>query len=342
MARQPDATAQPSETVHRLVGMADACHHVWNYLLANCERRYALWQACRIGSEPSISFFTPDTRFTVLRDDSGHAWLKAYPAAVVRYSPKYLADAYKHFLADPVNEGAPRFKARHSTTPGFTIPEHVDIRDGGSRVPMRDCQPLTVRIRRVGAIGVDRNVGQATDSEGTVGRMTDPSHPNATLKRRQCRFHHQQKGSHRRRGTRDNDTHQIGRMLADTVPAVVVEDLNTKGLTWSARGTKEAPGTLVQAKAEALLQVNAACTSQTCAVCGHVHRGNRPSPAVFACGACGHRAHADPYGAVNILARAGLPPRARSARGSGVAARQGAFPSGTPTTRKPGGGPPGP
>jgi transposase len=265
------------------------------------------------------------------------------------------------------------------------------------------CKPLTVRVRmegteqrpkwyayvchevsaaRVkqgaaeGAIGVDRNVGQATDSEDTVYRMTDTSHLDANIKRKQRKFNRQQKGSNRRRRTggqlrklhrkrrrtRDNDTHQANRKMADTAHTVVVEDLNTKGMTRSAKGTVESPGTNVKAKAGlnrailasgwgglerklaykagALLRVDAAYTSQTCAVCGHVHKDNRPSQAVFACGACGHRTHADHNAAVNILARAGLPPRARSARGNGAATRRGAIPSGTPTTREPGGGGP--
>ena len=429
MASQSNAAAHPSETVHRtlrhrlypgnvetglrLAGMAGACRYVWNHLLADCERRYALWKDYKIGPKPSVSFFTLGKRFTVLRNDPEHAWLKAYPAAVVRYTLKYLADAYKHFLADPVNEGKPRFKARHFTTPGFTIPENVDIRDGRLRVPMigwlrlsdanlyAGCQPLTVRVRmegtvqrpkwyayicyevptaRVkrgaaeGAVGVDRNVGQATDSEGKVHRMTDTSNLDANIKRKQRKFNRQQKGSNRRRHTggqlrklyrkrrrtRDNDTHQASRKLANKAHTVVVEDLNTKGMTQSAKGTVESPGKNVKAKAGlnrailasgwgglerklaykagALLKVDPAYTSQTCAVCGHVHQDNRPSQAVFACKACGHRAHADHNAAVNILARAGLPSRARSARGNGAAARRGAFPSGTPTTREPGGG----
>ena len=433
MDSQPDSTAPPSETLHRtlryrlypgdaetgnrLAGMAGACRYVWNHMLADCERRYALWQAYRIGPKPPITFFTLGKRFTVLRNDPAHAWLKAYPAAVVRYTLKYLVDGYKRFLADPVNEGRPRFKAKHFTTPGFTIPENVDLRDDRLRVPMMGwlrlsdtdlysgCQPLTVRIRmegtaqcpkwyayicyavpaaRVkpgaeeGAIGVDRNVGQATDSEGTVHRMTDTSNLDANIKRKQRKFNRQQKGSHRRRHTggqlrrlhrkrrrtRDNDTHQASRKMADTAHTVVVENLNTKGMTQSAKGTREAPGIHVKQKAGlnrailasgwgglerqlaykagALLKVNAAYTSQTCSVCGHVHSDNRPSQAVFACGACGHRAQADHNAAVNILARAGFPSRARSARGNGAAARRGAIPSGTPVTREPGGGALGP
>lgn len=123
------------------------------------------------------------------------------------YGPKYLADAYRRFPADPANEGKPRFKDRHFTVPGFTIPEDLQIRDGSLRVPKvgwlrlagsnqyAGCQPLTVRVRKEGTeqlpkrqayvcyavpalqvrqpapdgvLGLDRNVGQARDSESTM------------------------------------------------------------------------------------------------------------------------------------------------------------------------------
>ena len=53
-----------------------------------------------------------------------------------------------------------------------------------------------------------------------------------------------------------------------------------------------------------LIAVPPAYTSQTCSVCGHVHRDNRKGE-VFRCLACGHADHADVNAAKNILA-AGL------------------------------------
>lgn len=95
-------------------------------------------------------------------NDPGHAWLKDYPFHCVRYSLKYLANAYKRVFADPANEGRPRFKAKHFTVPGFTIPSDVQIRDGRLYVPKvgwlrlagsdpyAGCRPLTVRVRMEG------------------------------------------------------------------------------------------------------------------------------------------------------------------------------------------------
>ena len=163
-------------------------------------------------------------RFTQLRTDPDHAWLKDYPFACVRYSLKYLADAYKRYLKDPQTEGKPRFKARHRTVPAFTIPEAVKLDGDRLRVPKvgwlrlagsnpyAGCQPLTVRVRMEGteqnpkwyayvcyevpaehvkqpapdgALGLDRNVGQATDSEGTVYALPDTDQLDANIKRKQ-------------------------------------------------------------------------------------------------------------------------------------------------------------
>ncbi len=155
-----------------------------------------------------------------------------------------------------------------------------------------DGQPLTVRVRQEseskqpkwyayivfevpvdhpdvcppaadGAVGVDRNVGQATDSTGAVHEIPDTTVEDAKIKRYQRRMARQQKGSNRRRGTagqlrklhrkrarrRDNATRQISRKVADTAHTVVLEDLNTKAMTKSAQGTVENPGRNVQQKA---------------------------------------------------------------------------------------------
>ena len=57
-------------------------------------------------------------------------------------------------------------------------------------------------------------------------------------------------------------------------------------------------------KAEALgcqvVSIDPRHTSQRCADCGHIYRGNRPSQSRFICRSCGHRANADRNAAVNI------------------------------------------
>ncbi len=95
--------------------------------------------------------------------------------------------------------------------------------------------------------------------------MPSPTLPLKTrrFKRYQRRTARQQKGSQRRRGTagklrklqrrkarhRDTVTHRISRKIADTAHTVVLEDLNTKAMTKSAKGTVENPGRNMQQKA---------------------------------------------------------------------------------------------
>ena len=159
-------------------------------------------------------------------------------------------------------------------------------------------------------------------------------------------------------------TKSAGKM-ADTAHTVVLEDLNTKAMTKSAKGTVEKPGRNVKQKAglnRAILAsgwgqlerkleykagqvvyVDPAYTSQTCSQCGHTAQSNRPSQAVFRCGACGFRANADHNAAINILVRAGLPSAPVPAAGLGLLHGEERSPpwsvarptTGTPATREP-------
>jgi len=104
-----------------------------------------------------------------------------------------------------------------------------------------------------------------------------------------------------------------------------VEDLNIRNMTRSAKGTVDAPGKNVRAKAGlnrgiqssgwGLLvhrledkapgrveRVNPAYTSQRCSACGRVDAKSRESQAVFACTACGYACNADVNAARNIAA----------------------------------------
>lgn len=67
--------------------------------------------------------------------------------------------------------------------------------------------------------------------------------------------------------------------------------------------------TILHAKAESagrdVIAVDPRNTSRTCPECGHVSVGNRPTQEKFHCVSCGHSAHADTVGALNVL-RAGL------------------------------------
>ena len=167
----------------------------------------------------------------------------------------------------------------------------------GPNHPYRGCAPRTVRLlkegtdrhpkwyatvayevpvghlkppARDGELGLDRNVRQATDSDGEVYAQPDTSHLDANIKRKQrkaakARERSRMSGKplsnrarrvcgqlrklHRRkRRRRENAAHQHSRKMADTAEAVVLEDLDTQAMTRSAKGTVEQPGTNVKAK----------------------------------------------------------------------------------------------
>ncbi|WP_454791058.1 RNA-guided endonuclease InsQ/TnpB family protein [Mycolicibacterium lutetiense] len=124
---------------------------------------------------------------------------------------------------------------------------------------------------------------------------------------------------------------QTAHQLTTANAVVVLEDLKTRNMTRSAKGTLAQPGRNVAAKSglnrailgkgwhqfalalasaarytgTAVILVLAAFTSQRCCVCGHVDPKSRESQAVFRCTHCTHHEHADVNAAKNILA-AGL------------------------------------
>ena len=251
-------------------------------------------------------------------------------------------------------------------------------RRGGNPYP--DGKPVQARVRRAGrrwyavvcfevnrehtvhnghVLGVDRNVRQVADSDGEIHRMPDLERLNAKVRRHQRALSRKKKGSNRRKkavrkvaraarrlaNARKAWLHRTSRRLADKAGTVVIEKLDTATMTRSAKGTKDAPGTNVRAKAGLnreilhtgwgamermleykaleLIRVPAAYTSQTCSACGVIDADSRRTQASFKCVACGHAQNADLNAARNILASA-----------TGATARRGAFTLVTPVTRE--------
>ena len=202
-------------------------------------------------------------------------------------------------------------------------------------------------------VGVDRGVAVAVAL--STGETSGPARPGPKqaerLVRLQRRLARAQRGSNRRARTRaaiarlrarDADRRtdwieQTSTDLAVRFKVIRVEDLNVRGMTRSARGTLEAPGRNVRAKAglnRAILaqgwgrlvtrldqkapgrveRVRAAYTSQRCSVCGVVDQESRKSQADFSCTSCGYAGNADVNAARNIAA--GHAVTARGDRGS--------------------------
>ena len=208
-------------------------------------------------------------------------------------------------------------------------------------------------------IGVDRNVGQVATSTGHIIPMPDVSRLESRKRRYQRMMARRQKGSNRRNKVkhlvsktsrkmaqvRKDWNHQTSRILTNTASEVILEDLNTKGVTRSAKGTLENPGTHVKAKsglnreilktgwhqlesmlgykAHTLTRVPAHHTSQACHQCGLIDASNRKSQSKFKCSQCGHESNADINAALNIMAL-----------GTGASGRRGAITLVTPGTRQ--------
>lgn len=134
----------------------------------------------------------------------------------------------------------------------------------------------------------------------------------------------------RARRQREHVLHvETTRIARENHSAVIVEDLNVRAMSASARGTVEDPGTHVAAKAglnraiadaawsrlrvllayklaergSRLVAVLPAYSSQTCSRCQHVDAASRRDRDVFLCTACGHFDHADLNAARVLLAR---------------------------------------
>lgn len=202
--------------------------------------------------------------------------------------------------------------------------------------------PQQVRPLTGAIVGLDRGITHLfADSDG--GFTANPRHlqqSTARLAAAQQELARKKRGSNRRRKTvqrvaalhrkvadsRRDYLHKASRRLVDTYDLIVLEDLRIQNMTRSARGTIDAPGRNVAAKAglnrsindagwgvlqdlltykaeEAGIEVvlvNPANTSRTCHQCGHVAADSRKQEA-FRCVSCGHCAHADTNAARNIL-----------------------------------------
>jgi putative transposase len=120
--------------------------------------------------------------------------------------------------------------------------------------------------------------------------------------------------------------HKLSTVIAGSFGFVVVEDLRTRNMSASARGTVQDPGRNVKAKSGLnrsildqgwseffrqleykllwvggwLEKVKPHYTSRTCPVCSHVDKNNRKSQSGFKCVKCLFEGNADHVAAINI------------------------------------------
>jgi len=165
---------------------------------------------------------------------------------------------------------------------------------------------------------------------------------------------------HRRIAQQRSDwLHKLTTGLADQHPVIALEDLRIKNMSATAKGTVQAPGKNVRAKAGLnrgildaawgefarqltykvewrggqVILVNPAYTSRTCRICAHESAENRKTQKVFACVGCGHTENADVHAAKNILA-AGHAVWARASKDFSPAACGGAISRAAPARAK--------
>jgi len=196
----------------------------------------------------------------------------------------------------------------------------------------------------ISKVGLDRGVkknGQCSDGRKFSG-LRPSGKKIARLKRLQRQQAKKKKGSANRKkinekirrlchhiaNARKDAIHKITTELAKNHGLVVLEKLLIKYMTKSAKGTREAPGKNVRAKAglnKAILRqgwgmlavileykmlwsggevayVDARYTSQKCSECGYTSKKNRKTQAQFRCLKCGHEEDADLNASKNILA----------------------------------------
>lgn len=117
--------------------------------------------------------------------------------------------------------------------------------------------------------------------------------------------------------------HEATTAITRQYGTVVIEDLNTAGMTRRAKGVGASAKSglnrsilnvgwhqieqMLAYKAGTLIKVNPAYTSQTCSACGVTDKKSRKSQALFDCRSCDHRENADLNAAKNILNRGNTP-----------------------------------
>lgn len=200
-----------------------------------------------------------------------------------------------------------------------------------------------------GVVGIDRGIATTLAlSTGEMLSMPDSLKSSEKAKRKAQRtVSRRRKGSKRRARAlrrvarimarqariRRDFHHRAALDISKRFGVAVLEDLKTKQMTATARGTIAEPGRGVRQKAglnRAILNagwhqfatiltykmeerggqvviVPARFTSQTCAACNVVDARSRESQARFVCISCGHTDHADINAAVNIERRGSTP-----------------------------------
>ena len=260
-------------------------------------------------------YYTLGKQFTLLRRHC-EPWLQEYSANIVKSSLKPIETAYKQFYKK--EGGLPRFHAKYVHHESFPLVSglfrirgrHMHIAKIGEVLllghnPYPSAKPVSGTVKRecgnwyayvvyaveqkeiereYNSVGIDRNVGQITCSDGIVYRGPDTT----LLEARRRRY--QRKMAKQKCGSRKHKVKPSNRYKRTKHSHAVVN------------------------------YVSARYTSQACNECGCIDEKNRVSQSVFICTDCGHRDNADRNAALNIKKR-GEVVMSLKASGNGAAGR---------------------
>ncbi|MGH9066536.1 MAG: RNA-guided endonuclease InsQ/TnpB family protein [Acidimicrobiales bacterium] len=311
----------------------------------------AFFRRCRAGESPGYPRFKSKRRFRTVFYPEPCGWrlkgLVAGPGATAGAATKGRAALYVQGIGDialskPAARQLTRYLARGGKPRRLVL---TRTGSGARRATITFCGVAPRRLpgsEEVG--GLDRGVRVAAAlPDGTLlcapGFSREAARAIAELQRE--RAGHQvgsppwrklnraiAKAHHQARCRSENWARHTAIEVVARYGVISMEDLRLSNMTKSARGTKEAPGTNVKAKAglnrslgEAALgrlahwicvkaeeagrrvwKVDPANSSRQCALCGHTERANRHH-ARFSCLRCQHTEHADVNAAQVLTAR---------------------------------------
>ena len=351
----------------KFIRFAGACRFIWNKMLSINEHRYfsgvprlSYAEACEL-----VAWWKQSEEYGWLKEvhsqvlqqclkdlERAYAHLFAGRTAPPRYRKKFLAESFRYpqgFKLEGRQVYLPMigWVEFWESRPIEGMIKNVTVSRQGQhwfvsfQVEMEMADPVHPATAQVGI-----DLGIATFAAFSDGALHPPinayrrvAKKKARMQRRlagmvkySCNWKKQQRRMAqldiRIANCRHNFLHQLSAETSKNHAVIVVEDLQVKHMSKSAKGTVDEPGRQVAQKSGlnkaildqgwgvfrgmleykqawrggAVLAVHPRYTSQTCPECGHISKENRVQQALFSCIACGYTYHADVVAARNILA----------------------------------------
>ena len=351
----------------QFVRFAGACRFVWNKILAINEHRYfagvprlSYAEACEL-----VAWWKQSEEYGWLREvhsqvlqqclkdlERAYSNFFAGRSAPPRYRKKFLADSFRYpqgFKLDGRHVYLPMvgWVEFWESRPIEGTVKNVTVSRQGQHwfVAFQVEEELPDPVHpATAAMGID--LGIATFAAFSDGTLHPPLNAYRRVEKKKARMQRRLAGmvkysqnwkKQQRRiaqldiriaNCRHDFLHKLSTETSKNHAVIVLEDLQVKNMSKSAKGTVDEPGRNVAQKSGlnkaildqgwgmfrqmleykqawrggAVIAVNPRYTSQTCPECGHISKLNRPQQALFSCVACGYTYHADIVAARNILA----------------------------------------